>query len=211
MIKYIVFDFDGTLVDSKAIFVRLYNEIAKKHGYKLMTPDSIEYLRSLSIPQRCTYLEVPLYKIPFMAAKVINGYKAAIPHLQFNQGVEEMLKDLSDMKIPVAVLSSNSKGNITEFLRLKNIDVTDVYCSSNIFGKDKLLSKFLSSKKLAPSEILYVGDEARDIIACNKLGIQIAWVGWGYDTDDAIKELKPAFKANEPSALLQFISGFSSP
>ncbi len=33
MQKYIVFDFDGTLVDSKNTFVPIYNQIAKKHGY----------------------------------------------------------------------------------------------------------------------------------------------------------------------------------
>ena len=34
MQKYIVFDFDGTLVDSQNIFVPIYNQIAEKHGYK---------------------------------------------------------------------------------------------------------------------------------------------------------------------------------
>ena len=34
MQKYIVFDFDGTLVDSQNIFVPIYNQLAEKHGYK---------------------------------------------------------------------------------------------------------------------------------------------------------------------------------
>ncbi|MEC2496319.1 HAD hydrolase-like protein, partial [Bacillus cereus] len=34
MQKYIVFEFDGTLVDSENIFVAIYYQVAEKHGYK---------------------------------------------------------------------------------------------------------------------------------------------------------------------------------
>ncbi|WP_249652400.1 HAD hydrolase-like protein, partial [Lysinibacillus sp. D4A1_S13] len=57
-----VFDFDGTLVDSQNIFVPIYNQIAKKHGYKTVREEEIEYLRKLTMPERCKPSEVTLYK-----------------------------------------------------------------------------------------------------------------------------------------------------
>lgn len=50
MQKYIVFDFDGTLVDSQNIFVPIYNQLAEKHGYKTVREEEIEYLRKLTMP-----------------------------------------------------------------------------------------------------------------------------------------------------------------
>ncbi len=67
MQKYIVFDFDGTLVDSQNTFVPIYNQIAKKHGYKTVKEEEIEYLRKLTMPERCKQLDVPLYKLPILA------------------------------------------------------------------------------------------------------------------------------------------------
>jgi len=205
MIKYVVFDFDGTLVDSKAVFIELYNAMAKREGYKLMTPENIEHLRTLSISERCSYLKMPLYKIPFVAAKFLKQYKASIHLLKFNEGIDAMLSGLLGDEIPLAVLSSNSAKNIDTFFKQSGIDINDIYCSSNIFGKDKVLKKFLAQKKLKPSEILYIGDESRDIIACRKLGIEIAWVSWGYDSIEAISDCPPDHVIHSTDELLKLI------
>ena len=189
--KYIVFDFDGTLVDSRAVFIRLYNDLAAKHGYTSMTPENLEHLRTLSIPQRCKYLNVPMYRIPFLAVVVMKNYRHAISEIPFNPGIKEMLETLSINNMPFAVLSSNSKGNIEQFFSLHGIACADIFCSRSIFGKHVLLNTFLKEKKLKPSDILYVGDELRDIIACRKIGVEVAWVSWGYDHEKAIENDKP--------------------
>lgn len=51
-----------------------------------------------------------------------------------------------------------------------------------------MIKKFLKEKKLQTEEVLYVGDEQRDVVACKKIGVEIIWVGWGYDVLDTIKE-----------------------
>lgn len=205
MYKYIVFDFDGTLVDSRGIFLMLYNELAAKHGYALMNADNLEYLRGLSISERCKILKVPLYKLPFLAAEIIKKYKTSIPALQFNEGIKGMLESMAAGGTLYAILSSNSKSNIQEFFALQGIAVNEVYTSGKIFGKDKMLKKFLKDKSLDPSEILYVGDEARDIIACKKAAVRIAWVSWGYDSYAAIQSHSPHYIINHPSELLNLI------
>lgn len=201
--KYIVFDFDGTLVDSRSVFISLYNELAVKHGYALMTEDNLSDLRSMNISERCSYLNVPLYKIPFLVSAVIKKYKDSIPQLEFNGGIEQLLSSLTENNIKYAVLSSNSKNNIAQFFEMKGIVNNDIYCSRSIFGKHVLLNKFLKEKKLAPSEILYVGDELRDIIACRKSGVKIAWVSWGYDNEQVLKNNKPDYVVHNPAEILE--------
>jgi len=78
MIKYVIFDFDGTLADSKEVFISVYNQIAAKKGYRQIESGNLEYLRSLSIPERCKYLKVPIYRIPFMATEFLSLYKTEL-------------------------------------------------------------------------------------------------------------------------------------
>lgn len=203
--KYIVFDFDGTLVDSRAVFIRLYNELAAKHGYNPMTAENLEHLRTLSIPERCKYLSVPMYRIPFLAAAVMKKYRHAIADIPFNPGIKDMLEALSANAIPFAVLSSNSKANIAQFFSLHGIVCGDIFCSRSIFGKHVLLNKFLKEKKLEPSDILYVGDELRDIIACRKSGVEVAWVSWGYDHEKAVESNRPDHVFHNPADLLAVV------
>lgn len=201
--KYIVFDFDGTLVDSRSIIVSLYNELAVKHGYLLMNEDNLQHLRGMSIGERCKHLNVPLYKIPFLASAIIKKYKNSILQLKFNEGLEELLNSLTQNNINYAVLSSNSKKNIEQFFEMKRIVNTPIYCSRSIFGKHVLLNKFLKEKHLKPSDILYVGDELRDIIACRKMGVKIAWVSWGYDNKQVLENNKPDYVVHNPAEILE--------
>ena len=203
--KYIVFDFDGTIADSRAVFLTLYNELAMKKGYGLMTEENLHQLRGMSIADRCKMLKVPLYKIPFLASAVIKKYGASVPMLQFNEGMKELILSLAENNIPFAVLSSNSQKNIQQFFDLKGITNNDIFCSKSIFGKHTLINKFLKQKSLKPSEILYVGDELRDVIACHKSGVTIAWVSWGYDSIESLQNNKPDYHIDSPAQILSLI------
>lgn len=203
--NYIVFDFDGTIADSRSVFILLYNELAHKHGYGILTDENLDELRSLSIPQRCKALGVPLYKIPFIAAAIIKKYKVAVAGLQFNEGMKELLLLLQDNNIRFAVLSSNSKENIAEFFSLNDMAVANIYSSRSVFGKHILINKFLKHKNLKPSEILYVGDELRDVVACHKSGVKVAWVSWGFDTEQSLKNNKPDYHIDSPAQILSLV------
>lgn len=203
--KYIVFDFDGTIADSRAVFLTLYNEIAIKNGYHQLTEENLEEMRGISIAERCRLLGVPLYKIPFIASAIIKKYKAAVPSLLFNEGMRELLVSLTENNKPFAVLSSNSKSNIEAFFKINNITNNNVFCSRSVFGKHILINKFLKEKGLKPAEILYVGDELRDVVACRKSGVSIAWVSWGYDSEESLKNNKPDYHIDSPAQILSLV------
>ncbi|ALM49638.1 hypothetical protein AMR72_12420 [Flavobacterium psychrophilum] len=203
--KYIVFDFDGTIADSRSVFISLYNELAHKHGYGILTDENLDELRSLSIPQRCKVLGVPLYKIPFIASAIISKYKTSVAGLQFNEGMKQLLQSLERNNIKFAVLSSNAKENIEQFFDLNRLVVADIFSSRSVFGKHILINKFLKKKGLHPSEILYVGDELRDVVACHKSNVKVAWVSWGYDSLQSFKDNKPDYYIDSPAQILSLV------
>jgi phosphoglycolate phosphatase len=123
MAKHIIFDFDGTLVDSRALVVKLYNEMALQHGFRAIYDVDIPFLRSMPIPDRCRWLGVPLYKIPQLAVQAKKSYQSSIPSLHTVPGIRETVRRLVELGYPLSILSSNSEENIRLFLKRNEISV----------------------------------------------------------------------------------------
>lgn len=206
MIKYIVFDFDGTLADSKDVFISAWNQLAEMNRFKKIQPEDIDNIRKLTIKERSKVFDFPMYKLPIIMSKFYKLYKESLQDVHLFDGIREMLVELHEKGYKIAIISSNSEDIIRQFLSRREITVvSDVLCSSKIFGKDRLLKRFMREKSISHSEMIYVGDEERDVIACNKVGIPIIWVSWGYDAYEAISAVKPRYKVNTPEEILQIV------
>jgi phosphoglycolate phosphatase len=209
MIKYVIFDFDGTLADSKDVFLSVWNQLADKYKYKKIRYEDLESIRKLSIKERCKLLDFSLYKIPFMAPDLYKLYQSSIQNVMLFDGIKELLDGLQGRGYRIAIISSNSESNIREFLQKNQINYIDeILCSSKIFGKDKIIKKFLNTHKLNKAEAIYVGDEVRDIEACQKIGIPIIWVGWGYDAMELVKKKNPDYMVHAPKDILDIMPAY---
>jgi phosphoglycolate phosphatase len=199
MIKYIIFDFDGTLVDSSNISLNIFNEFSRKMGLRQLCHDEVLMLKKKTLMEKCKHFKIPLYKIPSLANQFYQIYNLAIKDLELFDGIKDLLIDLKNKEYELAIISSNSKENINYFLKKSGLqDHFQILSSNNIFGKDLILKKFLRLNKLKAEEVIYVGDEHRDIVACKKCGIKIIWVGWGYECLEAIQLEKPDYIVYDP-------------
>lgn len=204
MIKYIAFDFDGTLVDSKQVFIQAYNQVAAQWGYRQLEQDSIALLKKMPLAERFKYLDIPLYKVPFLTRSFMKRYRQALHQVLLTEGMQAVLAELRHRGLQVAILSSNQEGIIRQFLKNQEIShIKSVYCSANLFGKARLLGNFLKTYRLHQDEVLYIGDELRDIEACRKTGVRIVWVGWGYDEAALVQQARPDFVAHTPAEILK--------
>ena len=205
MIKYIIFDFDGTIANSQYAFVSAWNHLAEKHGFKKLEHDGLEDLKKLTIKERSRLLNFPMYKLPIVMPDLYAAYRDSILDVTLFGGMKELLNDLENKGYHIAIISSNSEENIKEFLNRNGVKVTDILCSSRIFGKDKVIKKFLKSHNVQPSEVIYVGDELRDIIACKKCNVKVIWVSWGFDSIEVVQSENPDYMIQTPDEILQIV------
>lgn len=190
-------------MDSKDVFLNLYNQLSDKYKYKKIKPEDIEELRKLSIKERCQKLRFPLYKMPFLAVEFYKLYKISIKNVVLIDGIKNLLEALNNKGYQLAIISSNDEQNIRDFLQKNQIDnIKEVLCSNNIFGKDKVITKFLKSYDLNQTEVIYVGDELRDIAACKKINVKVIWVSWGYDAIELANKECPDYIVNAPEEIL---------
>ncbi|MCL6592073.1 MAG: HAD-IA family hydrolase [Firmicutes bacterium] len=210
MIKYIIFDFDGTLVDSKDVTITVLNQMAEKLNFKPLKPEDIEYFRKLPVTDRCKELGIPLYKLPRWAADFYKLYYPLLQNVLLVDGMKEALAEINNHGYRIAVISSNSAEIIQEFLKKNQIDsISQVLSTNRVFGKHRVIKKLLKSSGLKKSEAIYVGDEHRDIRACQKAGIKIIWVAWGFDPLSLAESEAPDYIAHTPNDILPIVNAVS--
>ncbi|WKA52831.1 HAD-IA family hydrolase [Planococcus liqunii] len=199
----IIFDFDGTLADSMPLFMQAWNTYAGQFNYLPVSEKDLAASRNLTIQQRAKKYGFPMHKIPVILPKVYQYFKTHMNEVALFDGIKEMLDALAHNGYRIVIISSNAKENIELFLKQEGIEtVSQVLTSSRIFGKDTVIRKYMKQQNVTPAQLLYVGDEVRDIVACNKVAVPFAWVSWGLDGFELIEKERPKFIVHTPQELL---------
>ncbi len=58
-------------------------------------------------------------------------------------------------------------------------------------------------------EVIYVGDETRDIEAAKKINSKVIAVSWGFNTKEALARHNPDFLIHQPSELLDVMGSLA--
>ncbi len=205
-IQTIIYDFDGTLVDSVMENVRIYNEIAERNGYKKITEENGAELRSMGAREVIKELGIPFFHVPFLMMKGRREFARAIPTLKPFEGIVDVLKLLKEKRYRQFLITSNSKENIEKFVALHSFDFfEEVSGGTGLFGKAARIKKLIGKHGINPRQTFYVGDETRDIESAKKAGVKSIAVTWGANSRDALKARSPDFLVDTPEALVQSI------
>lgn len=205
--EYLIFDFDGTIVESFETILRILRSISKNFGIDKITDKDIKRFKEKGIRQSIKDSKISLIKIPVIAKKVKEKLNKDIINLNSFSGLKEVLLELKKRKYNLGILTSNSKDNVEKFLKRNDLDLFEfIYSDSSLFGKDKVLKNLLRKQNIKPSEVIYFGDEIRDIQAAIKLNVKIVAVSWGFNTKKALEKYKPTYLVEKPSEILTLFS-----
>jgi phosphoglycolate phosphatase-like HAD superfamily hydrolase len=205
--KAIIFDFDGTIADTVDALVSIANRLAKDFGYIPITPDELSLLKNLSSREIIKYSRISIFKLPFIVKKVKSELKNKIPELKPIPEIQEALITLKSEGNRLGIITSNSQENVTEFLKINDLETLFdfVYSGITIFGKTTIINNVLKQKQIKPQEAIYVGDETRDVEAAKKANIKVVAVAWGFNSKQILAKQNPDFLIDRPSELLQVV------
>lgn len=207
--KYIIFDFDGTLADSVPVLFTIIQEMAKEMGYERpITQADWDWVRDHELKEILGKFNIPLVKVPYLLLEGRNKMKKQMYSVPPCKGIIEELKELKKMGFELAILSSNSRDLIQEFILKNNlVELFDfVHSELNIFGKDTALLSLLKQFHMPLGESIYVGDEMRDIDACKKIKLDCISVTWGLNSAEALKQHGAQWVVAKPQEIIRLLN-----
>ena len=191
----LIFDFDGTIADTLSEAAEVYNILALKHGYKVVSPEEIPAMRHYNTKKLIKELGVSKLRLPFLLARGRRLFKSRIDKLAPIEGMIESLHTLRKDASTFGILTSNSTENVELFLEAYNIRhlFTFISSTSKLSGKSKHLTSISRTFSLDTADMVYIGDEIRDVKASQKAGIAIAAVTWGFNSKESLDLENPTY------------------
>ncbi len=213
MIKIIIFDYDGVIIDSFPNVHSVYQIICQKLGKSC--PDNLEDFKKVygHSSSEC------YSQLNFSEEERIKGnriFKEEILKKDAKpfEGVIEVLKELHK-NYKLAVISSNYKEEVKQKLEkfglLKLFDFI-LARESHVgrFVKTESIKKIMANLAIKSKGVLLIGDRNVDFIEGSKAGLSnilLVDYGWGYDLEE-IPEYKQKVLVKNPNDLLEAAKEF---
>ena len=192
MYRLAIFDFDGTLADTLPWMRSIFNQLADEHGFRRVEPHEYERFRDLHGHALLRELGLPLWKLPRVLASLRRRMADHTGDFFLFPGVNEMLLRLTEAKVQVAIVSSNSRENIERILGAQNIPLIAHFGGGvSVFGKATKLRQALRQCRVDAVDAIYIGDEVRDAEAAAGANISFGAVTWGQHSAENLSTQKP--------------------
>lgn len=201
MKRVLIFDFDGTIADSLDAIVRITNRHSKRYGIKQITDEKRDQMRHETSQSIMSDLQASPWRLLFLALKVKAELRREIPEIKLIVGIKKALYELHADGYMLGIATSNSKRTVELFLKNHHLDCFDFVYGRTVFSKSTILKSILRKYKLIPRQVVYIGDETRDIEAARSVGIGIISVAWGMNSAEILRSHHPDHVITEPDSI----------
>jgi len=190
MIEAVLFDLDGTLIDTAPDMGGALNNLLVEEGYPALPLEDIRphvshgglVLTRLGFGMRVREAEIEPLRQRFLQ----HYYEIVADNSRLFPGFDAILETLASKDIAWGIVTNKPEWLTTPLLEQLNIDSPVVICGDT-FEKRKPhpMPLLKAAEKLAVScqNCIYVGDDERDVIAGNAANMKTIIAAYGYITD----------------------------
>jgi phosphoglycolate phosphatase len=208
-VELIVFDWDGTLFDSVGQIVGSLLFAAKAYD-QLLTPEAAKSIIGLGLPE---VAQVLFPQVPALHTEILKCYADHyVEHSKDDvwfEGVSEMLYDLKEQNIKLAVATGKSRRGLDRVLAqtqsLELFEITRAASETKSKPDPLMLNEILNYTGLDAEQAIMVGDTSYDLEMAQRIAMPRVGVSYGVHSVDVLKGFNPLTVANSVSHLHQFL------
>ncbi len=178
--KAIIFDSDGTLLNSFELFVGTYAYIAQKHGYPIPEATALRAKMAQSLPIHTIFAEFfPGGDMEELLGTNREYITNNLLNIQSYEGLHEMLTGLHNKGYKLGLFTGSDEGVIAMYKQhdLVHLFSSIVHIRRTTNHKPHPEGFLLAAKEcgVLPEEAIMVGDSRNDIIAGKNGGCKAAF------------------------------------
>lgn len=208
----VIFDLDGTLLDSLADLANSMNAVLQRFGfpphleteYRYFVGDGIEVLARRVLPDGCRDSQMVGRCVAMMRQEYgRRWFEKTKPY----PGIEELLVELAKRRVKMAILSNKPEIFVQEtvayfFGRHPFAKVLGAQASCPVKPDPGGARKIASALELAPGELLFLGDTDTDMYTAVAAGMFPVGALWGFRPEQELVASGAQLTINHPLQLL---------
>ncbi len=211
IIRTILFDLDGTLIDTNELIIASFTHTIEQYGNR---PYSREEILDFIGPP----LKDSMDKIdPDRADELMHTYRKHNienhdAYVKAYEGVVDTIKSLKEAGFKLGIVTTKMRTTVTMGLELTGLDglfdtIITLDDVTNAKPHPEPIVKALEELNSAASEALMVGDNIHDIEGGKNAGTRTAGVAWTVKGREVLDQLHPDFMLDHMSDLLKITGG----
>ncbi|MBW8190107.1 HAD-IA family hydrolase [Neiella marina] len=215
MAKAVLFDLDGTLLDTAPDLVKATNQVLRAIGEPECDYDYVSHFAShgaIGLLKRALGERLDHYNVTELRQLLLDFYQADIASgSKLFDGIEPLLQSLDSQNVPWGIVT-NKPAFLTDALlpHFNQFNRCQVAISGDTCGVAKPdplpMTTAAQALNIAPEDILYVGDAERDMQAGNKVAMTTLLALWGYiDEHDQPDQWQANGQLSHPLEILDWL------
>ena len=208
----VIFDWDGTLMDSIGLIVDSMHVAGEAHGFET-TDKAVKDIIGLSLMNGIEILYPKASEAQRLAIQQSYAdYYIANSHCTpLFEPIENMLQTLLQQDKKLAVATGKKRKGLDRVLDASDsrdyFDITRCADESGSKPDPQMLIDILDYTQQQISDAVFIGDSIYDIQMANKLGMTSIAVNYGTATSTELGAQQPTYQVDTPQALVDILCG----
>lgn len=216
MYKCVMFDLDGTLLNTLQDIAFCTNQVMKNHGfpesplekYNYFVGDGIRDMVKAALPRNKQDYDNCIAQLTEEFRELYKLHWADKTHIY--QGIYEMLIKLNELNISICILSNKpddfTKEMVGHFFRdFPFIAVRGKQTRFPLKPAPDSALDLIKKHKFSRKEVLYVGDTSIDMKTAENCDFTAVGVSWGFRTIEELKSNGANYIAHQPEDIIKII------
>ncbi|HYE11436.1 MAG TPA: HAD family hydrolase [Patescibacteria group bacterium] len=206
MIKCVVFDVDGTLIDTGEAIISSLQKVLKENSGQAYSDDELSF--AFGIPGAVTLAKLGVSDIEASLEKWIKYLNDFSDTMKIFDGIESCLKKIKELNIKTGIVTSKTKEEFdSNFIPFGLESYFDYVICADDTDKHKPhpepILKLMEMCGDDPKDLVYIGDTKYDKECAEGAGVRFGLALWGAKSTDGFDS---SYILHSPNDILELIT-----
>ena len=211
-LKLVIFDWDGTIMDSVAKIVTSMQRAAKRENLVVPSDQAVKDIIGLSLAPAIEQLFAPISHEQIES--LVITYKEEYLHLDKTpsvlfDGIIDVFDSLTQRGIPIAIATGKARVGLERLIAQANVG--HYFCDSMTADEahskphPQMIDNLIARQNVTKDQVIMIGDSALDLTMANNAGVKSIGVSYGAHDADKLNTLNPLGVVDNARGLLDYL------